>query len=171
MGYTTEFNGQFDLTPKLTPAQTEYLQEFSRTRRVKRNDSIAEEMPDPKREAVALPIGYQAEYFIGIIDDAAQDFNRSIITENDDPSIVDEDCPPSSQPSLYCHWIPNDEGTCIKWNGGEKFYYYEEWLAYIIEHFLEPWGVVANGTIEYQGEESCDNGLITVTNNKIGNGR
>lgn len=161
MGYTTTFEGKFELTPKLTPAQIEYLEAFANTRRVKRNASIAEEMPDPKREAVGLSIGYEAEYFVGTENYADLEF---------DSSVVNKDRPPSSQPNVYCHWIPSPEGDSIEWNGGEKFYDYEEWLDYLIEHFLEPWGIVANGTVEYQGEDGDEGSIVVENNNRINKG-
>jgi hypothetical protein len=37
MGYSTDFYGFWTLTPALSLAQTDYLQKFSRTRRVKRD--------------------------------------------------------------------------------------------------------------------------------------
>ena len=42
MGYSTDFYGFWTLTPALSLAQTDYLQKFSRTRRVKRNPDTIE---------------------------------------------------------------------------------------------------------------------------------
>lgn len=41
-------------------------------------------------------------------------------------------------PDLWCQWVPSDDGTQVKWDGGEKFYYYTEWMKYLIHHFLMP---------------------------------
>jgi hypothetical protein len=158
MGYTTEFQGKFNLEPKLSLAQTNYLTKFAQTRRIKRDPFVAQELPDPEREAVGLPIGDEGKYFVGATGNMGQD---------KDPSIVDYDCPPSSQPGYWCQWIPSPEGDYIEWDGNEKFYYYQEWLAYIISNFLKPWGIVANGLVEWQGERSDDIGQITVKDNEI----
>jgi hypothetical protein len=42
-----------------------------------------------------------------------------------------------------------------------------EWLDYLIENFLEPWGIKVNGEVEWQGEERDDRGLIVVKDNEV----
>jgi len=158
MGYTTDFSGEFKLNKKLSKKHKEYLAAFSETRRMKRNPSIAETLPDKKRLAVKLPIGIEAEYFVG---------GTGMCGQDHDKSITDYNAEPSSQPGLWCQWVPDDEGTAIVWDGGEKFYCYVEWIEYIIKHFLEPWGYKLNGEVEWQGEESDDRGLIVIKNNKV----
>lgn len=70
-------------------------------------------------------------------------------------------------PSFYCQWVPNDDGTELQWDGGEKFYEYVEWLEYLIKHFIEPWGRKLNGSVDWRGEEWDDAGTIIVTDNKV----
>ena len=126
---------------------------------MKRNPQIAEGISDLRRESVGLPIGYDGEYFVGGLDEYGEDIL-------DCPSIIDIDSPPSTQPNLRCLWIPL-KGSAIEWNGGEKFYDYAKWMRYIIDHFLKPWGVTANGCIKLEGEDGDDMGKITVVNNTI----
>ena len=71
------------------------------------------------------------------------------------------------QTGLWCNWELDDTGTELKWNGGEKFYNYIEWLEYLIQHFFTPWNIKLNGKIKWNGEDSDDVGLITVKNNKV----
>lgn len=83
------------------------------------------------------------------------------------------------QPGLWCQWIPNEDGTELEWDGGEKFYESEAWMRYLIEHFLQPGAHAAaqlpflqanhtlNGTITAQGEEPEDRWLLIVTNNTV----
>jgi hypothetical protein len=158
MGYTTEFQGSFDLTPVLNADQVEYLKQFALTRRMKRNPEIASNRQDPKREAVSLPIGKDGEYFVGGLGYGGQ---------NHDDSIVEYNKPPSTQPGLWCKWIPSDAGDFIVWDEGEKFYKYIEWLQYIIDNFLKPWGIEANGTVKWRGERFEDIGTILVKNNIV----
>ena len=54
MGYTTDFDGKFDLDKPLTPEHRAYLEAFARTRRMQRNAVITATMPDPIRESVAF---------------------------------------------------------------------------------------------------------------------
>ena len=158
MGYTTEFEGQFDLDDQLTEAQTAYLKAFSNTRRMKRDAEIVETFEDPIRKAAGLPVGKEGEYFVVAGGFAGQDRDKSIVDYNN---------PPRTQPGLWCKWVPNYEANGIEWNGAEKFYYYVEWLEYIIDNFLKPWGHILNGRVRWRGEEMSDIGVITVKNNKV----
>lgn len=161
MGYTTEFNGSFAVTPALKPEHKAYLERFAKTRRMKRDSVKAELLPDPLRLAVGLSVGLEGGYYVGD-DDHAQDFGQAR-----DGSVADGNRPPTNQPGLWCQWVPNENGDCIEWDGGEKFYEYVEWLKYLIQHFLQPWGYVLTGKCKWQGEESDDRGIITVKDNKV----
>jgi hypothetical protein len=158
MGYTTDFNGSFNLNKPLSAVHAEYLIQFSSTRRMKRDANKAANLPDPVREAVNLPIGKDGEYFVGASGSFGQD---------KDDSVIDYNTSPSEQPGLWCQWVPNEDGTGIEWDGGEKFYSYVEWLDYLIYNFLAPWGYILNGEVEWQGEDRDDRGLIVVKNNEV----
>lgn len=161
MGYTTEFEGQFKLDKPLEPAQIAYLNKFSETRRMRRDNLFLQNniiFPDPIREAAGLALGIEGGYFVGGGGWTGQDHDRSIIEYND---------PPTGQPGLWCQWVPNTDGTAIEWNGTEKFYNYTAWLEYIIQHFIAPWGYVLNGEVDWQGEETDDVGTIVVNNNVV----
>ncbi len=84
-----------------------------------------------------------------------------------DASVVDYNDPPRGQLSLWNQWVPNEDGTAIEWDAGEKFYKYTRWLEYIIEHFLKPWGKTINGEVEWVGEDSSDIGKIIVEDNIV----
>lgn len=156
MGYTTDFQGSFCLDKPLTEEHCDYLSQFARTRRMKRDPKIAEGFKDPLREKVGLPIGNDGEYFVGVDGSHGQDNDKSVLNYNN---------PPEGQPGLWCQWVPNiDE---IIWDGTEKFYNYVEWIEYIIDHFLKPWGYLVNGEVEWEGEESGDLGIIIVTDNEV----
>ena len=158
MGYSTDFVGGFKFNKPLTAPQVAYLKKFNETRRVKRNPLTAERLGDPIREAVGLPVGDSGGYFTGGLGDFGQDH---------DGSILDGNSPPVGQPGLWCQWTPSDDGTVLSWDGGEKFYNYVEWLKYIIEHFLTPWGVTITGVVRWRGEEFSDTGSIVVTDNVV----
>jgi hypothetical protein len=158
MGYTTNFEGEFKLDKPLTVAQIDYLRAFRATRRMKRDASKVGLLSDPKRHAVDLPIGEFGEYFVG---------NEANYGQDRDESVLDGNSPPPSQPGLWCQWEPNGDGTGICWDGGEKFYYYVEWLEYIVERFLKPWGLTLSGEVEWRGEDPSDLGLISVKGNVI----
>ncbi len=158
MGYTTDFEGSFRLDRRLSQEHATYLRKFSDTRRMARSESMLINMPDPTRDAVNLPIGEDGEYFVGGKGDFGQD---------NDKSVIDHNHPPATQPGLWCQWIPGYDDDTIEWNYTEKFYNYIEWLEYIIERFLKPWGYTLNGEVEWYGEDRDDIGKIIVENNLI----
>jgi hypothetical protein len=144
MGYTTDFEGQFDLDKPLDLETLTFLKKFAQTRRMARN--------------VGPEYGVEGELYI----DGSGDFGQG-----QDANIIDFNRAPSTQPGLWCQWVPTDDGLHIEWDGGEKFYAYAEWLDYIIRNILEPRGYVLNGTVQWQGEESSDVGRIVVRNNLV----
>ena len=156
MGYTTIFDRTFKLNKRLLDSEAIYLLEFSRTRRMKRNPAILQSIPDPARAAVNLPVGEEGCYFVN------QKWD-----EDSEVSVVNHNRPPKTQPGLWCKWIPTADGGGIKWSGAEKFYDYVEWLQYIINNFLKPWGYVLRGEVNWQGEREEDVGMILVENNVI----
>jgi len=188
MGYSTSFSGEFTIEPPLKPEHLAYLKQLANTRRVRRDPVKAELLPDPIRIAAGLPIGLEGAYFVGGDGFKGQHEDDSVIDGNSPPGI------PSStefyktksptwyddwliakaaglrcggQPGLWCQWVPNSEGTVLAWDGGEKFYEYEDWLRYLVEHFLAPWHYTVNGEVEWSGDESGDLGLLVVTNNVV----
>ena len=161
MGYTTDFTGRFNVNPVLKEEHKHYLNLFSATRRMERNpdvEPVSNPENDPIRVAAGLPPGEEGGYFVGA---------KGLIGQDKDNSILEYNAPPIGQPGLWCDWVPNKSGTHIKWNGGEKFYYYVEWIEYLIKHFLEPWGYKLNGKVEWQGESPNDRGRIVIESNII----
>lgn len=160
MGYTTDFEGRFNLDRPLAPEHKAYLEAFAGTRRMGRDVTLVAKLPDPLREAVDLPAGPQGAYYVGSSSDGQ-------FGQGKDESIVDFNHAPSSQPGLWCQWVPSSDGTAIEWDGGEKFYSYVEWLEYLVENFLGKWGYKLNGTVTWEGEDRSDKGKIIVKDNVI----
>jgi hypothetical protein len=99
-----------------------------------------------------------------------------------DEDVIDANKPPKGQPGLYCQWVPTEEGGAIEWDGNEKFYEAEQWMKYIIDHFLclEPLarlvdeenfnflvGHQCDGEIEAEGEDADDKWLLVVRDNEV----
>jgi len=142
MGYSTDFDGEFNITPKLSSDDKTFLNNLANTRRMARN--------------VGAEYGSEGEFYV----DGSGDFGQ----EKDD-NIIDFNRPPNTQPGLWCQWNPNDTGDTLMWNGGEKFYNYKEWLQYLIDKILAPRGYTLNGEVFWNGEDSDDFGKIVVLNN------
>jgi hypothetical protein len=166
MGYTTYFDGEFEVTPPLNAAQINYLRAFSETRRMKRNEAATALRSDPLRDAVGLTVGVDGGYFVGAGGFRGQEggvFDNGVRPDD----IIDYNCPPKGQPGLWCQWIPSEDGTRIEWDDGEKFYDYVEWIEYLVEHFLEPWGCKINGFVRWSGEDGDDRGVIYAKDNMV----
>ena len=151
MGYTTQFEGRFDLDRTLEKHHAAYLTQFAEIRHMGRNPAQMATMPDPLRIAVDLPLGSESEYYTG----------------GDTIRIPDMNKPPTTCPGLWLNWIPTEDGNGIEWNEAEKFYEYSKWLEFLIDNFLTRWGYRVSGTVIYQGEEPDDNGTLTVEENKV----
>lgn len=169
MGYSTDFDGEWKVTPTLSEKHRLYLDQFSTSRRMKRDPDYTEKrLPDPLRIAVGLPIGKEGCYYVGVSGDNGQDHMWS---RGDSPGdrhgILDSNSEPEGQPGFWCKWEPNSDGTAIKWSGAEKFYDYIEWIKYLLEHFLTPWGYTLSGRVDWQGEDEADKGFIIIYNNQV----
>lgn len=162
MGYTTDFQGSFALDKPLSKDHFNYLRQFAEVRHMKRDEKLLCGVDDPFRVAVGLPIGTEGEFYVGVLSGV-----ESCSLAHSDRTVLDANMQASTQPSLWCDWAPNDEGTAIEWNGTEKFHNYVEWLEYIISNFIDHWGYKLNGIVEYQGEGPFDFGKIKVKNNKV----
>lgn len=158
MGYTTDFVGTFRFDRPLTPAQRAYLARFAGTRRMRRDPTKVEALPDPHRTAAGLPVGAEGEYFVG---------GSGPRGEEADASVVDANRPPTGQPGLWCQWVPDETGQYLGWDGGEKFHEYVRWLEYLIVRFIAPWGLRMDGRVRYQGESRDDFGTIEVVANVV----
>ena len=153
MGYTTTFDGGVKFNKPVTEELKNYINTFSSTRRMQRdNDKIKQLYPNWMELCFNGELGTNGEYFIG--DDTFGD-----------KSIIDYNCS-HPQPGLWCQWIINDNDELV-WDEGEKFYYYTEWLRYLIKNFFEPSGYILNGVIEYRGEDDYDFGEIVVVDNEV----
>lgn len=150
MGYTTSFWGDVKVDPPLNAEEVKYLHDFNRSRRMKRG---------------------KGSYYANPGSDG--------FGQDHEDDIIDYNFPPDDQPSLWCQWAPTDDGSAIAWDDGEKFYGADEWMKYIIDHFLKPGALaknelpflqanhVVNGTINAQGEDSDDRWQLIVRDNVV----
>ena len=145
MGYHTDFTGEFKLNKPLKTEDLTFLQKLNETRRMARNVDESK-------------YGIQGEFYVDGGGHAGQ---------NHESNIIDYNRPPRTQPGLWCQWTPNEDGTAIEWDGGEKFYSYVEWIKYLIEKILSPRGYVLNGEVNWYGEDRNDEGIICITDNVV----
>ena len=158
MGYTTWFDGTLQFNKEVTDELKNFINKFANVRHMKRSvDKIKEINPSWNECGYKGNLGIDGEYYIGGLGFMGQD---------DDASVIDHNNPAKGAPGLWCQWIINEDNE-LEWDGGEKFYNYEEWLCYLIHHFFEPEGYVLNGDISFNGEDDDDLGFIHVVDNKV----
>lgn len=145
MGYTTDFEGSFNITPVLSQTDNEFLTKFSGTRRMARS--------------VGPEYGIEGEFYV--------DGTGWAGGQDSDTMVINYNRPPITQPGLWCQWVPTDDGSELVWDGGEKFYNYVKWLEYLIDKILAPRGYSLNGECKWFGEDRDDVGVIVVENNKV----
>lgn len=161
MGYTTDFSGSLVFNKPVSEPLKEYINRFSYTRRMPRdNEKIKEVYPNWRELCFFGELGNKGEYFAPI--DKAGGYGQ----DNDGTVLDINGYKESVHPGLWCQWIINDNNE-LEWDGGEKFYNYVEWLEYLIKHFFTPLGYVLNGDIEWQGENYDDLGTIHVVDNVV----
>ena len=144
MGYSTDFYGEFTLNKKLDDNTYKLLKGLSETRRMKRK-------VDPK-------YGVEGEFYID---------GEGFMGQDHDDTVIDGNSPPSTQPGLWCQWTPTEDRMKIVWDEGEKFYYYVEWIEYLISKILKPRGYILSGQMDYQGEDTEDVGRIIIACNQV----
>ncbi len=148
MGYTTMFCGQVVVGPPLSAEEVVYLNKFAETRRMR---------------------CLQGPYYVD---------RGGLGGQSRGDDVLDHNCPPEGQPGLWCHWVPIEDGSAIKWDGGEKFYNAATWMKYLIDHFIGdtplgrtelPFlsGHICNGNLSAHGEDPDDRWKLIVENNQV----
>ena len=148
MGYTTTFYGQVAVEPPLSAKEIVYLKKFAETRRMR---------------------CLQGPYYVE---------RGGLCGQATGEDVLEYNCPPEGQPTLWCHWVPIDDGSAIAWNGGEKFYNASKWMEYLMDHFIGETpvaktelafltGHICNGNIFAQGEDPDDRWKLVVKKNQV----
>ncbi len=155
----TTFKASLTLDKPLTREQIAYIQKFATTRRVRRKEKLTATRPDALRHAVNLPAGSQGAFFVGETGELGEDISFDVLNSNEAPS---------GQPDIWCPWsVDNDGHHLIVSVDNKNYLYIMDWLKYIIQHFIQPWGLLLNGEIEFQPLHSTNFQTISVKNNVI----
>lgn len=146
MGYSTSFTGAFLSDRPFDEDTYQLLRGIGTTRRM-------------KRAGLDTRYGIDGEFFYNPHSDC--------YGQERDPSIVDYNAPPSTQPGLWCQWVPSDDRQSLMWDGQEKFYAYIAWVKYLIEKIIIPRGYTLTGHVYWQGQDTDDFGTIAVNDNMV----
>jgi hypothetical protein len=132
-------DGKFQITPPLQGNHLAYLARFAQIRHMTWDVTLLENLRDPLREAVGLPLGVEGAYYVAV---------QEIMPLDPDPAIITPNRPPNGQPALWCCWEPSGDGESYVWANGEKNYGHKSWLEYLIAHFFKPWHYQLSGQVE-----------------------
>lgn len=158
MGYTTTFEGSFHVDGPLSEAARDLIEGLSTTRRMKRDSQkLADRLGITLEECLAK-FGEEGQLYCG---------EREHFGQAETSDVIDGNSPPNGQPGLWCQWIYDENECAIVWDEGEKFYYYVEWLEYLIRKVIAPEGRSLNGSVRFCGEDESDVGTIHVENNVV----
>lgn len=147
MGYTTDFMGQFNLDKPLDDKTYQVLIWLNETRRMKWDTKV-----------IGEEWGFEGELYFKHAEEFSGHFGGQV--PQNTPGLIDFNSPPITQPGLWCQWRPTEDRMHIEWDGGEKFYHYEEWIKYINETILIPRGYILSGEVHWRGEDFNDTGTI-----------
>jgi hypothetical protein len=154
LGYTTVFEGAFEIDKELDDETYGLLIGLATTRRVRRNPVILEQLRYGNSES----FGVEGEFYI------EHDKDRSI---KECPSVLDSSESPVTQPGLWLQWIPTDDRRQIVWDRNGKFYNADAWIVYLIVKILAPRGYILNGVMNAQGGNDDDQWSLKVNDNKV----
>lgn len=159
MGYTTYFEGSFQVDGPLSDAAKDLIDGLGTTRRMKRDSQKLADRLGITLEECVEKYGEEGQLYCG---------ERECSGQARTSDIIDYNFPPNGQPSLWCQWIyKEDDGGKIVWDKGEKFYDYVEWIEYLIRVVIAPEGRALNGTVRYCGKDKFDGGTIQIENNIV----
>ena len=159
MGYNTDLVGKFTFVGKQpSKEQRAYLRAFNVARHMDRKEDLLEDRSDPVREAVGLPVGEMGCFFVaepepGYGEESVIDYNYT-----------------SATPGLWCPWTVFIDGAgvvTLEWDIQEKPHDYVEWVQWLIDNLIAPWGLTLSGEVEWSGEDPDDRGIIRVEDNKV----
>lgn len=151
MGYNTDFDGEIKINPALPKDIANYIRDFSRVKHIKRDPEVVPSLNDGKGLSYCFNgnPGPDGCYYIGK--------DESLGTGEEELDGL----------SLWCDFTVSQDGSEIMWNQSSRTIKALEWISFLINHFIAPFGHVCNGTIECCGDNFDDKWEICVENNEV----
>jgi hypothetical protein len=162
MGHSTTYLGRLDVTPPLNASEIDWLRAYAAADRRCYSDTYDVAM-NPRAHAREVYAAAEASP------------QRSSFTE-----LLSRG---QEAPGARCDWVPCGEGCCLSWQRTEKSNIGEQWLRFIVDHFLRPnahasssmnadfeaftFDHVASGTIAAERDDSRELYLIRAEDNAI----
>jgi hypothetical protein len=124
MGFSTKYLGRLDIEPHLNESEVEWLRAYAAIDRRHYTERYEVAM-NPR--AVALQRWRREE--------AGEEAGEAVAP---DPDPFTSLTPLDGSPYPHLDWEPCVQGCCLVWEGTEKSRMAEDWLQYLIDHFLRP---------------------------------
>ena len=164
MGYNTNYIGAFHIYKTSTGKKSKLpenlaliLINLSRTRRMNRDVNKLAKLLNISIEECKEKYGKHGEFYFHNDGNMGQTVTSDVINFN---------FPPPTQPSVWCNFTYDPKENNIVWNENDKTEEGIEWINYILK-FLHENGYEMKGTMEWEGEECSDNGLIVVDGKNV----
>lgn len=182
MGFSTRFLGRLDVEPPLNAAEVEWLTAFAELDRRYFIDPYDVPMNprafrfEQERPRTTAAHGATAE-------------GQPVSAASDDAGFAVLDpfttlAPLDGSPYPHLDWTPCVDGCCLTWDSRtEKSRMAQEWLQYLIDHFLRPGALartstrpdfahftfdhLVNGTIAAERDDTRELWLISCRDNEI----
>lgn len=164
MGFSTHYLGRLDIKPHLNEAEGEWLRAFA---------EIDRRHYTQPYEVAMNPRALQIERWE----------RQESGAKRDSPDPFSSLTPADGTPYPHLAWHPCPTGCCLSWDGSEKSRMAEEWLQYLIDHFLRPgaharlsrraefeqftFDHVVSGTIAAERDDTRELFLIVCEDNQV----
>ena len=154
------FQGAFTLTPALSTAQVAYLQAFLAVQHGFWPLQYVQQEPDLLRDAVNLPVGDDAAFYVGHQSNGLKGRHPFIDKHNTvSPG-------PGGQPHCgNCPWQLSNDGTHLFPDKKKLAAMPLKWLGWLVTNFLSPWKVDIRGLASYDDPCTSQEGKVIAEGN------
>lgn len=182
MGFSTRFLGRLDIEPPLNATEVEWLTAFAEVDR--RHFTDPYDVPMNPR---AFRVEQERCRTTAAQGTPARNHSGPAVSDGDGVAVVDPFttlAPSDGSPYPHLDWTPCVDGCCLTWDSRtEKSRMAQEWLQYLIDHFMRPGALartstrpdfaaftfdhLVNGTIAAERDDTRELCLIQCRDNDI----
>lgn len=154
------FRGVFTLNPAPTPARAEFLRAFLAVQHGYWPVEYVSKQSDPLREAVILPLGEDAAFFVG---------HHSNDLRGRHPFV--DSCHafqvgPGGQPHCgMCPWHLSQDATQLKPDNKGTTMMPMKWLGWLTQHLFQPWQIDITGKVLLDDPCTGQEGAVIAVSN------
>ena len=154
------FRGTFSLRPVPSPARAEYLKAFLAVQHGYWPVDYTSKQADPLREAVILPLGADAAFFVGHYSNGLRGRNPFV------HSCQGFQVGPGGQPHCgICPWHLSEDASQLKPDNKGQTMMPMKWLGWLVTHFLQPWQIEITGKVFLEDPCTSQEGAVIAVNN------